>query len=119
MEGVAEATALLNDGVSTLSQLLPLFDSGFGSFYDLRHLSLEHAYRGSPEIVRLISRGDDATLRLLSLSGPNRARWSYHRIHLLQLYQLAHSIAPKHARLWNLFFDRWLAYSWGYRSRHN
>lgn len=106
--------------------MLPLFDSGAGSFYDLKHLSLTHAFVLTPRIDRLEPRGEilkeeakKATLRALLKGGPNRARWEYHRVHLQLLYQLANVIAPEHAVLWNTFFDRWLAYMWGFRSDHN
>nr|CUU99378.1 hypothetical transcript [Hymenolepis microstoma] len=118
------ATELLTEGVETLARVLPLFDSGFGSFYDLRHLNPAHALRLSPHIERLrVERGrvnvGDQNLQALLKGGPNRARWQYHRVHLQQLFQMANVIAPQYASTWNLFFDRWLAYMWGFRSGHN
>ncbi|VDN99758.1 unnamed protein product [Rodentolepis nana] len=118
------ATELLTEGVETLARVLPLFDSGFGSFYDLRHLNPAHALRLSPHIERLrMEKGrvnvGDQNLQALLKGGPNRARWQYHRVHLQQLFQMANVIAPQYASTWNLFFDRWLAYMWGFRSGHN
>ncbi|KAM7536465.1 hypothetical protein Aperf_G00000083246 [Anoplocephala perfoliata] len=125
-EDGVKAAQLLAEGLETLVHVLPLFDSGTGSFYDLRHLRPEHALRLSPQIDRLKVGGgitrvslDDQNLRALLKGGPNRARWQYHRIHLMQLFQLANVIAPQYASTWNLYFDRWLAYSWGFRSGHN
>ncbi|KAH9282231.1 D-glucuronyl C5-epimerase [Echinococcus granulosus] len=121
----ARASQLLEEGVGTLVRVLPLYDSGTGSFYDLRHLSLAHAFRLSPRIERLtlskqgVVDTRSGTLQALLKAGPNRARWQYHQIHLLQLYQLAAVIAPQHANLWHIYFDRWLAYLWGFRSDHN
>lgn len=116
-----KAKHLLADGIRTLAQVLPLYDSGIGSFYDLRHLSLSHSFRLAPRIGRLVSSGRarEKTLRALLKAGPNRARWEYHKVHLQQLHQLALVIAPQHADLWNMYFDRWLAYMWGFRSGHN
>ncbi|VDM16778.1 unnamed protein product [Hydatigera taeniaeformis] len=121
----ATASQLLEDGISTLAQVLPLYDSGTGSFYDLRHLSLAHAFRLTSHMERLtwseqgILKTKSGTLQALLKAGPNRARWQYHRIHLLQLHQLSAVIAPQHADLWHIYFDRWLAYLWGFRSGHN
>ncbi|VDL19477.1 unnamed protein product [Hymenolepis diminuta] len=123
-EDGAKAAELLAEGVETLVHVLPLFDSGFGSLYDLRHLNPAHALRLSPHIDRLhVERGrvsvDNRNLQALLKGGPNRARWEYHRVHLHQLFQMANVIAPQYASTWNLFFDRWLAYMWGFRSGHN
>lgn len=122
---IARASQLLEEGVSTLARVLPLYDSGIGSFYDLRHLSLAHAFRLSPRMERLkwneqeIVKTKSGTLQALLKAGPNRALWQYHRVHLLQLHHLAATIAPQHADLWHIYFDRWLAYLWGFRSGHN
>ncbi|KAL5106253.1 D-glucuronyl C5-epimerase [Taenia crassiceps] len=122
---IARASQLLEDGVATLARVLPLYDSGTGSFYDLRHLSLAHAFRLSPHLESLkwseqgVAKTKIQTLQALLKAGPNRARWQYHRVHLSQLHQLATAIAPQHADLWHIFFDRWLAYLWGFRSGHN
>ena len=55
------AKVLFADGLSSLYQILPMFDNGFGSNYDLRHIF-------SQENVP-----------------PNRARWDYHFIHITLL----------------------------------
>ncbi|VDK45502.1 unnamed protein product [Taenia asiatica] len=122
---ITKASQLLEEGIGTLARVLPLYDSGTGSFYDLRHLSLAHAFRLSPHIERLtwseqgVMKTPSETLKAILKAGPNRARWQYHRVHLLQLYNLAATIAPQHADLWHIYFDRWLAYLWGFRSGHN
>uniref|UniRef100_A0A183TS53 Heparosan-N-sulfate-glucuronate 5-epimerase n=1 Tax=Schistocephalus solidus TaxID=70667 RepID=A0A183TS53_SCHSO len=90
-KSIGKSDILFNEGLSTLVHVLPLFDSGSGSFYDLRHLNL---------------------------SGPNRARWQYHFVHLRQLKTLT-KMAPQHADLWKQTFRRWLAYTRGFRSLHN
>ena len=33
------ARRLFDEGMASLVQLVPLFDTGFGTFYDLRHFS--------------------------------------------------------------------------------
>lgn len=117
----SRARSLLAQGVNTLVQVLPLYDSGIGSFYDLRHLSLEYSFQSTKPMARLEREkpGQMSTLQALLSAGPNRARWDYHTVHMNQLYQLAAVIAPQHADLWNVFFDRWMAYAWGFRSDHN
>ncbi|VDD84189.1 unnamed protein product [Mesocestoides corti] len=121
---VSNASHLFDEGINTLVRVLPLYDSGTGSFYDLRHLNLAHSYHASHEIGRLWQgkhRAEpwDRTLRAVLKAGPNRARWQYHRVHLLQLHQLSAVLAPQHAKLWDIYFDRWLAYLRGFRSGHN
>ncbi|KRX99400.1 D-glucuronyl C5-epimerase [Trichinella pseudospiralis] len=49
-------------GLKTLKNMLPLYDTGVGSLYDLRHVSLHGA--------------------------PNVARWDYHAVHIFQLHWL-------------------------------
>ena len=86
----AKAGQLYSQGLQSLEKMLPLFDSGFGSLYDLRHLSL-----GSP---------------------PNRARWDYHSTHINQLLFL-NTIENK--EIFQTTAKRWISYMKGYRAPHN
>ncbi|BES96491.1 D-glucuronyl C5-epimerase C-terminus [Nesidiocoris tenuis] len=85
-----EATVLFNQGMDSLKKLLPLFDNGSGSNYDLRHFALGAA--------------------------PNIARWDYHATHVNQLLLLAtidnHTVLSSTA-------ERWLGYMSGKRAQHN
>lgn len=60
---ISLAKKMFDDGMVSLKTLLPLFDTGSGSFYDLRHFTLGVS--------------------------PNIARWDYHATHVNQLYLLA------------------------------
>lgn len=86
-----EPKKLFDQGINSLETLLPLFDNGHGSFYDLRHVSVP----GHP---------------------PNRARWQYHRVHLEQLYAIVD--ITKSATI-NRTLLRWIEYASGVPSRHN
>lgn len=55
-----EATALFEQGMKSLKKLLPLFDMGSTTCYDLRHFTLK-------------------------LAAPNIARWDYHATHVNQV----------------------------------
>merc|ERR1711934_513112 len=59
----SNANDLYRKGMESLLTLLPLFDSGSGTFYDLRHLTMHTA--------------------------PKIARWDYHATHINQLLTLA------------------------------
>lgn len=86
----AVAEKLFNDGIRSLQALLPLFDSGSGSFYDLRHVTMG--------------------------ASPNLARWDYHTLHISQLwifYDLTGEI------LFKDIAERWTAYAKGKRAKHN
>lgn len=54
-----EASALFDQGMKSLKKLLPLFDMGSTTSYDLRHFTLN--------------------------VGPNIARWDYHATHVSQV----------------------------------
>lgn len=81
---------MFDDGMTSLKTLLPLFDTGSGSFYDLRHFTLGVS--------------------------PNIARWDYHATHVNQLYLLAgldsDPILINTAK-------RWEGYMQGKRAAHN
>ncbi|XP_066935866.1 D-glucuronyl C5-epimerase-like [Clytia hemisphaerica] len=85
------AQHLFNDGFTTLEKMIPLYDNGHGTFYDLRHLSI-------PGI------------------SPNRARWQYHRVHLEQLTAL---LSIKESKVLKEVLQRWTGYVSGILSRHN
>uniref|UniRef100_A0A0K8SUY8 heparosan-N-sulfate-glucuronate 5-epimerase n=1 Tax=Lygus hesperus TaxID=30085 RepID=A0A0K8SUY8_LYGHE len=85
-----EAAVLFNQGMTSLKKLLPLFDNGSGSNYDLRHFSLGVA--------------------------PNIARWDYHATHVNQLLLLA---TIDNSTILSITADRWLGYMAGKRAQHN
>lgn len=84
------AASLYEEGVSSLKHLLTLFDTGSGSVYDLRHVSLGCA--------------------------PNLARWDYHSTHINQLLYL-NSIDS--ALILQTTAKRWVSYMKGKRAPHN
>ncbi|GAV05488.1 hypothetical protein RvY_15613 [Ramazzottius varieornatus] len=84
------ARQLFDEGVVSLKALLPLFDTGSGSSYDLRHFTLKGA--------------------------PNLARWDYHATHVTQLLVM-NSIHPD--PMFAEFAERWSDYMKGKRSEHN
>ncbi|NWV26554.1 GLCE epimerase, partial [Origma solitaria] len=85
-----EARLLYERGLASLKAMLPLFDTGSGSVYDLRHFMLGTA--------------------------PNLARWDYHTTHINQL-QLLGSVDP--APIFRDFLKRWKSYLRGGRAKHN
>lgn len=84
------ASLLYDEGMRSLRTLLPLFDSGTGSFYDLRHVTLGVA--------------------------PNLARWDYHTTHIGQLLLLA---TVDDSAILRTTADRWIEYMKGKRAPHN
>ncbi|XP_022251694.1 D-glucuronyl C5-epimerase-like isoform X2 [Limulus polyphemus] len=85
-----EVTKLYEDGMISLKKLLPLFDTGSGSLYDLRHYSLGVA--------------------------PNLARWDYHTTHINQLLLLSTFESDP---ILKSVADRWIGYMKGKRAAHN
>lgn len=85
-----EAYQLYTEGMRSLKTLLPLYDTGSGTIYDLRHLYLHKA--------------------------PNLARWDYHATHISQL-QLLSSIDPD--PIFTNFLERWIGYTKGKKAKHN
>ncbi|CDW53487.1 D glucuronyl C5 epimerase [Trichuris trichiura] len=81
---------LYRRGLQSLNALLPLFDTGSGSLYDLRHVALQTA--------------------------PNVARWDYHSVHIFQLLWL---YAIEGDKLYSTTADRWIRFSRGERAKHN
>ena len=92
-EGRESAHSLYRKGLDSLLTLLPLYDSGSGTFYDLRHLTM--------------------------FTAPKGARWDYHATHINQLLTLA-SIEDEDVE--NKLRDtaeRWKGYMVGQRAPHN
>ncbi|XP_028921863.1 D-glucuronyl C5-epimerase [Ornithorhynchus anatinus] len=85
-----EAHALYDRGMESLKAMLPLYDTGSGTIYDLRHFVLGTA--------------------------PNLARWDYHTTHINQL-QLLSTIDE--APIFKEFVKRWKSYLKGGRAKHN
>ena len=87
-----EAQALFNEGMESLRALLPLYDNGKGSNYDLQHI-------------------------VKQVRGPNRARWDYHTVHIQQL-NLFKSVFPDQP-IFAEMATRWMGYLNGHYSDHN
>lgn len=85
-----EATTLFQEGLLSLRALLPLFDAGKGSFYDLGHI--------------------------IQKTPPNLARWDYHTVHVQQL-RLLNSFL--HDQELENFAFRWEEYTKGNYAAHN
>nr|CAG4646858.1 EOG090X0272 [Megafenestra aurita]SVE92256.1 EOG090X0272 [Megafenestra aurita] len=87
---VGDAQLLFDQGMHSLKKLLPLFDTGSGTVYDLRHFTLGLA--------------------------PNIARWDYHSTHINQLLLL--STIDSDSILTSVA-ERWMSYMQGKRAAHN
>lgn len=85
-----EAGILFSQGLESLKAMLPLFDTGSGTVYDLRHFTLGVA--------------------------PNLARWDYHTTHINQLQLLA---SIDGAPIFRDHVKRWKTYLKGGRAKHN
>ncbi|KFM77791.1 D-glucuronyl C5-epimerase, partial [Stegodyphus mimosarum] len=85
-----EAGKLFDNGLISLKQMLPLFDTGSGSVYDLRHFSLGVA--------------------------PNLARWDYHSTHINQLLFLS---TIHDDPILKSVSERWTGYMKGKKAPHN
>nr|CAG4651634.1 EOG090X0272 [Triops cancriformis] len=81
---------IFDAGMASLKKLLPLYDTGSGSTYDLRHVMLG--------------------------SAPNIARWDYHSTHVNQLLLL--STIDKDPIL-KTTAQRWMNYMKGKKAPHN
>ncbi|CAG5859331.1 unnamed protein product, partial [Menidia menidia] len=86
----AALKALFARGMESLKAMLPLYDTGSGSIYDLRHFVLG--------------------------SAPNLARWDYHTTHINQLQLLA---SIDGAPVFRDAVKRWKNYLKGIRAKHN
>ncbi|XP_075714470.1 D-glucuronyl C5-epimerase [Rhinoderma darwinii] len=85
-----EARLLYERGMESLRAMLPLYDTGSGTIYDLRHFMLGTA--------------------------PNLARWDYHTTHINQLQLLA---SMDGSPIFRDFIRRWKSYLKGGRAKHN
>ncbi|KAG8440806.1 hypothetical protein GDO86_006517 [Hymenochirus boettgeri] len=85
-----EAKLLYERGMESLRAMLPLYDTGSGSIYDLRHFMLGTA--------------------------PNLARWDYHTTHINQLQLLA---SVDGSPVFRDVARRWKSYLKGGRAKHN
>ncbi|NXE43984.1 GLCE epimerase, partial [Ptilorrhoa leucosticta] len=85
-----EARLLYERGMESLKAMLPLYDTGSGTVYDLRHFMLGAA--------------------------PNLARWDYHTTHINQLQLLS---TVDDAPIFKEFVKRWKSYLRGGRAKHN
>ncbi|XP_069622530.1 D-glucuronyl C5-epimerase isoform X3 [Ranitomeya imitator] len=85
-----EARLLYERGLESLRAMLPLYDTGSGSIYDLRHFMLGTA--------------------------PNLARWDYHTTHINQLQLIA---SMDGSPIFRDFVRRWKSYLKGGRAKHN
>jgi heparosan-N-sulfate-glucuronate 5-epimerase len=90
--GAAEkAGKLYEEGVKSLIKMLPLYDTGSGTMYDLRHFTV-------PGIA------------------PNLARLDYHVTHINQLLTFA---TIHEDPIFSATAERWIAYTEGVRASHN
>ncbi|XKL62049.1 hypothetical protein PGB90_001882 [Kerria lacca] len=85
-----EPYMLYVQGMKSLKKLLTSFDTGSGTTYDLRHVTLGTA--------------------------PRLARWDYHATHVNQLYLLS---SIDNDPLFSITAKRWLGYMYGKRASHN
>lgn len=81
---------LWEDGMTSAKAMLPLYDGGSRTFYDLRHFVLK--------------------------TQPNVARWDYHATHLCQLALLS---TVSDDPVFKQFFDFWQGYTKGKVAEHN
>ena len=79
-----DAKRLYKDGINSLESMLPLYDTGSRSIYDLTHFTMS--------------------------SAPNVARWDYHNLHIMLLMNL-HTIEK--AAIINETITRWTNYRFG------
>lgn len=87
----AEVQRLYHSGLRSLEAMLPLYDTGAGTFYDLRHFTMK--------------------------SAPKGARWDYHSTHINQL--LLFATIEKDYKIFRDTAERWRGYMTGQRSSHN
>lgn len=81
---------LFDDGMTSLKNMLPLYDSGSRTIYDLRHLQLK--------------------------TQPNIARWDYHTTHMSQLALLS---TIDDDPIFLRFLGYWYGYMRGQLAKHN
>jgi len=81
---------LFEDGMTSLKAMLPLYDGGSRTFYDLRHFMLK--------------------------TSPNVARWDYHLVHVNQLSLLK---SMSNEPIFERYLKYWLGYMKGKFASHN
>lgn len=89
-EDGSEAARLYAKGMESLKAMVPLYDTGSGTIYDLRHFMLGTV--------------------------PNLARWDYHTTHINQMQLLA---SIDDSPIFRDFTKRWKSYMKGGRAKHN
>ncbi|XP_015598441.1 D-glucuronyl C5-epimerase B isoform X2 [Cephus cinctus] len=85
-----EAAILFDQGMTSLKNMIMLYDTGSGTTYDLRHFTLKTA--------------------------PNLARWDYHSTHVNQLLLLN---TIDNDPIFTTTADRWIGYMNGKKAAHN
>lgn len=85
-----EASELFHQGMTSLKNMLTLYDTGSGTTYDLRHFTLKTA--------------------------PNLARWDYHSTHVNQLLLLN---TVDNDSIFTTTAERWIGYMNGKKAAHN
>lgn len=86
-----EVGQLFDDGVRTLKTLLPFYDTGARSLYDLRHFTLQN-------------------------QPPNLSRWDYHSVHINLLSHMNTILNDPNI---DDCVQRWIGYMKGKRAAHN
>lgn len=89
-EALHLVTDLYNTGMSSLKNMLPLYDAGYTTIYDLKHHQVK--------------------------TQPNLARWDYHATHISQLAMLS---TIDDDPIFKEFHGYWMGYTKGIRAKHN
>lgn len=85
-----DAEKLFKEGMISLRAMLLIFDTGSGTIYDLRHLTMDHEL--------------------------NLARWDYHATHVNQLTWITQIDSDP---FYKKVLERWRGYFKGLRAKHN
>jgi heparosan-N-sulfate-glucuronate 5-epimerase len=88
----SKAKMLYDKGIRSLEVMLPLYDAGSSTFYDLRHVTMH--------------------------TSPKIARWDYHSTHINQLLLLA-TIQQNSSQYFTETAERWRGYMVGKKAPHN
>lgn len=114
--GAERASVLFATGMDSLRTFLPLYDTGSGSIYDLRHVGL----RSAPNIARYCLLSSVLVMRSCRFFRgeiySSAFRWDYHAVHVYLLKWLVQITGDK---MLNETAERWIAYSWGRKAKHN
>lgn len=108
-----DASFLYDQGMISLKRLLLLYDTGSGSVYDLRHVSL-----GKQKDIQIRCPISNCFFFPTIFTGiePNIARWDYHATHVNQLLLLA---TIDRDPIFSRTAERWRGYMFGKRAQHN